>query len=252
MDANNPKASSWWHRRLMEVLCERQLVLWDQKFTGNFANPLWVGSEKSSTWDVPAFHERCDNRGPTLVIATTISNTIIVGFTKKSWGSERGGHKDPSAFLLRLRQNPKEDLLLSPFDQHDQIFVDPNGGPAFGFRAGETLLKFWDFQTGEHSGQCLYSWFPQAPKVVGFRANCRDFFISSDRGWFKNKVKFLRVEVHSLDVVVSFTVGFLRELLVIPFHMSSCYVGKSSSATSSSIAQESSPDVGEVERASKK
>ena len=57
------------------------------------------------TRDSKKFHEKCDNKGPTLVLIKVKDGRIIGGYTPLSWDSSSGIKKDLDTFLFSLTDN---------------------------------------------------------------------------------------------------------------------------------------------------
>eukprot|EP00486_Rosalina_sp_Unknown_P009493 CAMPEP_0201589998 /NCGR_PEP_ID=MMETSP0190_2-20130828/173014_1 /ASSEMBLY_ACC=CAM_ASM_000263 /TAXON_ID=37353 /ORGANISM="Rosalina sp." /LENGTH=603 /DNA_ID=CAMNT_0048045257 /DNA_START=23 /DNA_END=1834 /DNA_ORIENTATION=- len=89
-----------------------------------------------------AFHDKCDDQGPTLFICQSEHEHIFGGFTKESWkdtSSNRKGawKEDVDAFIFILR-SPKDDVLPERWkvlnDKKDKtIKADARFGPQFGY-----------------------------------------------------------------------------------------------------------------------
>ncbi|XP_045187841.2 interferon-induced protein 44-like [Mercenaria mercenaria] len=89
------------------------------------------------------FHQKCDNRGPTVTVIYNTKGTIYGGYIEKSWVSGGGGahFKDERAFLFRLTADGKVALNKFPVKNPDKAFYchDPYG-PTFG--SGYDLYVF--------------------------------------------------------------------------------------------------------------
>ena len=81
------------------------------------------------THNAGAFHEKCDNKGTTLVLIKTCSNCRFGGYTSKSWGSSSGDYVfDASAFLFSF-DNKKKYFANTP---KYAIYCHHQYGPTFG------------------------------------------------------------------------------------------------------------------------
>lgn len=91
-------------------------------------NLLYKGSRDGFTAD--AFHEKCNNKGPTLMFVRT-DDVAFGAFTKAEWDLSERFKQDPDAFLFSLTDqklfNIKHEL------SQNAIFCSANQGPAFGF-----------------------------------------------------------------------------------------------------------------------
>ena len=56
---------------------------------------------------IPYFHEKCDNKGPNLVICQSINNEIFGGYTPFSYEGEPRNVHDKSSFIFSLTKNKK-------------------------------------------------------------------------------------------------------------------------------------------------
>lgn len=88
-------------------------------------------------WFANAFHELCDNKGATLVIAKSEHGNIFGGFASKDWGSENIGFKgyvtDPKAILFSLTDgHGREPVVLRPKSANNTVQNDFKAGPCFG------------------------------------------------------------------------------------------------------------------------
>ena len=76
-----------------------------------------------------AFHDRCDNKSPTIIIVKTGKNIIFGGYTEAPWKSEGGPTNDPKSFCFSLSDNKR---YLQNKGKNDSIYCDKNYGPWFG------------------------------------------------------------------------------------------------------------------------
>jgi hypothetical protein len=91
-------------------------------------------------FDANTFHNRCDNKGPTLTIARSDNNYLFGGYTSVAWTSSGSWTIDPNAFLFTLT-NPN-DIPPTKYpvqsSQTQYTVYHGNGyGPTFG--AGHDL-----------------------------------------------------------------------------------------------------------------
>ena len=76
-----------------------------------------------------SFHNRCDNRAPTITIVETTKGIIFGGYTEAKWQSEGYAKKDENAFCFSLTNNKK---YLQNKGKNDSIFCNKDYGPWFG------------------------------------------------------------------------------------------------------------------------
>ena len=80
------------------------------------------------------FHQKCDGKGPTVVIAKSAGGHIFGGYTETAWENSGGGYKNCNdSFLFRLSGpggvGPSQHRIQS--FQHG-IYCNSNYGPTFG------------------------------------------------------------------------------------------------------------------------
>ena len=105
--------------------------------------------------DVVAFHDKCDDQGPTLVLVKDTDGNAFGGYTRQSWRSPAGGRKyvsDPSAFLISV-VNPfgMAPMLFPSTGGCFSIIRDKTHGPSFGcgFAVIRSPYKYcWSSITG--------------------------------------------------------------------------------------------------------
>ena len=79
-----------------------------------------------------AFHNKCDNQGPTIVLYKS-EKSIFGGFTSISWTSDGNYHYSPDCFLFTLINIHKTEPTKFPISGSCySIFDDSNYGPTFG------------------------------------------------------------------------------------------------------------------------
>ncbi|XP_067680289.1 interferon-induced protein 44-like [Haliotis asinina] len=80
-----------------------------------------------------AFHQKCDNKGPTVTVLYNTSDCVFGGYTSVSWDSAGAYRVDPTAFLFRLyfkgSSSPKR---YQTTNGTNAIYGHVNYGPTFG------------------------------------------------------------------------------------------------------------------------
>ena len=81
-----------------------------------------------------AFHQRCDNRGPTVVVAKSQGGHLFGGFTEVPWDSSNQWKFSYQSFLFRLSGPGGVEPSKHPIYQNHQngIYCYPASEPAFG------------------------------------------------------------------------------------------------------------------------
>nr|XP_056701126.1 interferon-induced protein 44-like [Euleptes europaea] len=87
-----------------------------------------------------AFHNICNQQGPTVVVAYNASGYIFGGFTVKSYSSSGAYLNDDKAFLFRLKGKENESSPLKIPVKIAQEAVNDNGGHGPYFGAGSLVL----------------------------------------------------------------------------------------------------------------
>jgi hypothetical protein len=101
-------------------------------------------------WFANVFHERCDDKGATLVIAKSEYGNIFGGFSKMDWGGKhisfKGFITDPNAFLFSLTDGQgREPVVLKLKSPSSAMQNDFRAGPCYG--AGSDLRLNLNEQT---------------------------------------------------------------------------------------------------------
>ena len=94
------------------------------------------------------FHEKCDNKGPTLVLIHDTSNTKTGGYTPLSWDSNSDWKNDNDTFIFNLTN--KKKFGKPNKNNTDSIYCNYNYGPwfdNFGFERAHNM-KECKFQVG--------------------------------------------------------------------------------------------------------
>ena len=83
------------------------------------AATLLFSSTCDSYADVVAFHDKCDDQGPTLVLVKDTDGNVFGGYTQQSWSGTKKYVSDPSAFLISV---------VNPFGMAPMLFPSSPGG----------------------------------------------------------------------------------------------------------------------------
>ncbi|KAJ5076164.1 pep-cterm sorting domain-containing protein [Anaeramoeba ignava] len=109
-------------------------------------------SAKRDGFDCTNWHNKCDNKGKTLIIIKTKDNFIFGGFTQVGFKGNRCQYiSDPNAFIFSLRNNkgdrkPKK-FTLKKGSLLNSLYYDHQEGPTFG--GGFDLNLSSNLQPGE-------------------------------------------------------------------------------------------------------
>ena len=86
-------------------------------------------SAKRDGDNVKAFHDKCDNKAPTITIVETQKGIIFGGYTEAQWNCREGPCQEQNSFCFSLTNNKK---YLQNKGSKDSIFCHPKYGPWFG------------------------------------------------------------------------------------------------------------------------
>lgn len=79
-----------------------------------------------------AFHQRCDQQGPTLIVAYLNSGDILGGYTSQDYTQARQYVNDEKAFLFTFQgTTPVQFKVITP-NGNQARYDDYNNGPCFG------------------------------------------------------------------------------------------------------------------------
>ena len=90
-----------------------------------------------------AFHQKCDNKGPTVTILYNAQGTVYGGYTSVNWNTARNGNYevDATAFMFRLMYNGSLAACKFPcINPTNALYQHSNYGPLFG--SGHDLNTF--------------------------------------------------------------------------------------------------------------
>lgn len=80
-----------------------------------------------------AFHQQCDDQGPTVTVLYNTNSTIYGGYLSQRWNSNGGYINDIKAFLFRLQYNGSSNPLKFPIKDDSKAGFGSNScGPTFG------------------------------------------------------------------------------------------------------------------------
>ena len=140
-------------------------------------NLIYRGSRDGYT--AKNFHEKCDNRGPTVVIVENTIGNKFGGYAAVSWTSGNGGkfeiknNESFSCFLFSV--DKKQKLPYNPGSNHRALGHSPDYGPIFGYAAA---LAIADNCNANSNSYCDYSYNSyQNLKEGGHLSGTRNFTV---------------------------------------------------------------------------
>ena len=92
---------------------------------------LYRGSRDGMTSN--NFHNKCDNKNPTIILYRNTKDSIFGGFTSLAWSNSGGYRADPKAFIFTLKNiHNSEPIKFHVKDENQGVYHDNNYGPTFG------------------------------------------------------------------------------------------------------------------------
>jgi len=79
-------------------------------------------------FDSKSFHNKCDNKSPTVTIGQSTKGNIFGGYTSIIWGTHNGWANDSKAFIFSITYKTKHDKQKNQNSVHDIN----HHGPIFG------------------------------------------------------------------------------------------------------------------------
>jgi len=91
--------------------------------------PIYVASKDGD--DSSDFHEKCDGKGPTVVIVETTTGNVFGGYSSVSWKYSHSYKRAPTSFLFQLRPRFSHFAMRNLDDLH-ATYHRSDYGPVFG------------------------------------------------------------------------------------------------------------------------
>ena len=92
---------------------------------------LYRGSRDGST--SKEFHDRCDNKGPTICLYKNDKDYIFGGYASISWNNNGGCHSAGDSFIFTLTNiHGIEPTKFPNEDKNRSVYHNSNYGPCFG------------------------------------------------------------------------------------------------------------------------
>lgn len=138
-----------------------------------------------------AFHEMCDNKGPTLVIVR-VEDYIFGGYSSVSWSKDRCEYKySPTAFLFSLVNKPGWGPTKLPQEGDspgESIYTCGRYGPVFG-RGFD--LKIGDDADYKTNSVAHIGWTYKPPKGHSHKTNFANTFMAGKEYFSPDEVEVL-------------------------------------------------------------
>eukprot|EP00966_Prymnesium_polylepis_P067967 1579882-Prymnesium_polylepis.1 len=121
------------------------------KLIGNKARLDLLYDSRTSGFDPAAFHQQCDNKGPTVSVAVLADGTVCGGYRQTPFSSRGVWSSDPAAFLFRLRLKGQLSPIKTTQITQPQNTVCDHPSHVSYFGAGPDLLLFDSAGNGSHN-----------------------------------------------------------------------------------------------------
>jgi len=107
---------------------------------------LYRGNKDGTTSKI--FHNKCDNKGPTLCLYKNEKGYVFGGYASISWTSDGSYHSAPESFIFTLTNiHGTEPLKFPNSDINYSVYHDSSRGPTFGWSEDIRILE--DFKINE-------------------------------------------------------------------------------------------------------
>ena len=102
------------------------------------------------------FHQKCDNKGPTITLYRHVNGYIFGGYASISWSSNGGYKNAPDSFIFTLTNiHNTEPTLFASKNNGNDVYHGGNNGPYFG--NSNDIGIYNDFINKD-----CYSYFPKS------------------------------------------------------------------------------------------
>jgi len=103
----------------------------------------WLGKKPTALlysatrdgFEAQQFHDKCDNKGPTLVVVKSSQGYLFGGYAAQPWNSNYGYLNAPGPFIFTLTNPhmiPPTKYSIKSSDSGNHMYGSPDCGPAFG------------------------------------------------------------------------------------------------------------------------
>jgi len=98
-------------------------------------------------FDAAAFHNKCNNKSPTVTIGQSSKGNIFGGCTSIIWGTHNGWTSDNKAFIFSITHKTKHDKQKN----QNSVYDDSSNGPIFGSGCDADFSKENNYNTSGNS-----------------------------------------------------------------------------------------------------
>eukprot|EP01132_Coremiostelium_polycephalum_P008075 gene8075-9935_t len=102
---------------------------------GSFpSNRKWKSIYQASKdgFSASTFHQKCNNKGPTITIIWSKTGNIFGGYTSLNWNSIGNYQNDPQSFLFLLKNSKNQSMKFPYRNTGHSIYDNVSYGPTFG------------------------------------------------------------------------------------------------------------------------
>ncbi|KAJ6245819.1 hypothetical protein M0813_20239 [Anaeramoeba flamelloides] len=172
---NNPKFLQILEKWIKEAGCNSNL---QRRF-----------NSRTDGWKQKTFHQKCDNKGKSIVLIKLKNNSLFGGFAAIDWDSQSGykqstGNKSFLFSLISLDPKFKEPLKMPIYQKENcEIFCHENYGPIFGDGDFDLLLGY-SYQNMNQFNYSSLDYTYKAPFGYKYQSNeARNFLAGSYKNW---------------------------------------------------------------------
>jgi len=141
---------------------KKQLEIWIGKGKRNFE---LIFSLTKDGGTAQAFHDKCNNQGPTVTVVYNDHNSIYGGYASQSWNRTNAHITDAEAFLYQLEYS--RDVKRNKFpvkNAQKALYCHTNYGPVFGSNSAPDM---WTYNTAVFENGI----FKICGDMIGFETN---------------------------------------------------------------------------------
>eukprot|EP01132_Coremiostelium_polycephalum_P008092 gene8092-9958_t len=98
------------------------------------SNRKWKSIYQASKdgFSASTFHQKCNNKGPTITIIWSKTGNIFGGYTSLNWTSSNTYQNDPQSFLFLLKNSRNQSMKFPYRTTPHSIYDNVSYGPTFG------------------------------------------------------------------------------------------------------------------------
>ena len=128
--------------KTLEIMIDSQILI-ESKREKEFFSKIceWTGCKKMELiyrgsrdgMTSNNFHNKCDNKNPTIILYKNTKDSIFGGYTSLAWSNNGSYRPDPQAFIFTLKNiHNSEPTKFNAKSEKEGVYHDSNYGPTFG------------------------------------------------------------------------------------------------------------------------